>query len=107
MEIWSDEFKGSVTVCDRNGVITYFNQHAINQFGKNLLGTNLIDCHPEPARSKLVSMMKTPTFNTYTTQKDGIKRIIYQSPHFIDGIFSGIIELSFEIPQEMKHFNRD
>jgi transcriptional regulator with PAS, ATPase and Fis domain len=111
MEIWSDEFKGAVTVCDREGVIIYINQYANKQFvkngGKDLLGTNLLDCHPEPSRSKLTSMLKTPTINTYTIEKGGIKRIIHQTPNFTEGIFSGVTEISFDIPNEMPHFNRD
>jgi transcriptional regulator with PAS, ATPase and Fis domain len=104
---WSDEFKGSITVCDREGVIIYINQHAQNQSGNVLLGTNLLDCHPEPARSKVEAMLSTPTFNSYTVGKKGIKKMVHQSPHFRDGVFSGIIEISFEIPKEMPHFNRD
>jgi hypothetical protein len=104
---WSDEFKGSITVCDRDGVIIYINQHAQNQSAKDLLGTNLLGCHPEPARSKVEAMLSTPTFNSYTIEKKGIKKMVHQSPHFRDGVFSGIIEISFEIPKEMLHFNRD
>jgi len=111
MDIWSDEFEGSVTVCDREGVITYINNRANKQFikgdGKDLLGTNLLDCHPEPSRSKLILMLNTPTINTYTVEKRGIKRIIHQVPNFTNGVFSGVTEISFEIPKDMSHFNRD
>jgi len=111
MDIWSDEFEGGVTVCDREGVITYINDHANKQFmkngGKDLLGTNLLDCHPEPSRSKLISMLKTPTINTYTVEKKGIKRFIHQAPNYENGIFSGVIEISIEIPGAMPHFKRD
>jgi transcriptional regulator with PAS, ATPase and Fis domain len=111
MEIWSDEFEGAVTVCDREGVITYINNRANKQFikdgGKDLLGTNLLDCHPEPSRSKLISMLNTPTINTYTVEKKGIKRIIHQVPNYTKGVFSGVIEISFEIPKELPHFKRD
>ena len=74
MGIWSDEFYGAVTVCDSEGVIIFIHQHANRQFlkngGKDLPGTNLPDCHPEPARSRLVPMFKTPTINTNTVEKD-------------------------------------
>jgi transcriptional regulator with PAS, ATPase and Fis domain len=111
MEIWSDEFNGAVTICNREGVIIYINRFAHKQFGKNagedLLGKNLLDCHPEPARSKLESMLKRPTINTYSIEKGGIKRIIHQTPKYTDGVFSGVIELSFDIPNEIPHFKRD
>jgi transcriptional regulator with PAS, ATPase and Fis domain len=111
MEIWSDEFEGAVTVCDREGIIIYINKHANKQFvkngGKDLLGTNLLDCHPEPSRSKLLAMLSTPTTNTYTIEKGGIKRIIHQVPYYSNGIFGGVIEISLQIPNEMPHFKRD
>lgn len=111
MEIWSDEFNGAVTVCDLEGVIIYINKLANKQFlkkdGPDLLGTNLLDCHPEPARSKLVAMLTNPTTNSYTVEKGGIKKMIHQAPNYTNGIFSGVIEISFEIPKEMPHFIRD
>lgn len=102
-----DEFKGSITVCDSEGVIIYINQYAQNQLGKDLLGTNLLECHPEPARSKVESMLRTPTYNTYTVEKGGKRKIVHQSPNYNDGVFNGITEISFEIPKEMPNIKRD
>ncbi len=107
MENWSDEFKGSVTVCDREGVITYVNQHAQNKSENFLPGTNLLDCHPEPARTKVEAMLRTPAFNTYTVEKGGIKKLVHQSPVFKNGVFNGIVEISFEIPKELPNIKRD
>lgn len=110
MDIWSNEFKGKVTVCDREGKIIYINKSANEKYikdGDDLLGKNLLDCHPEPSRSKLVSMLETPTINSYTIEKGGIKKMIHQTPLYTNGVFSGVIEISFEIPNELPHFNRD
>lgn len=110
MEIWSDEFKGKVTVCDREGKIIYINKLANEKYikeGNDLLGKNLLECHPEPSRTKVASMLESPTINSYTVEKGGIKRMIHQTPLYTNGVFSGVIEISFEIPKEMPHFNRD
>ena len=111
MNIWSEEFEGSITICNREGLITYMNDASKKQFmkygGIDLLGTNLLDCHPEPSRSKLAEMLKTPGTNTYTTEKSGIKKIIHQSPLYENGVFSGLIEISFVLPQPLPHFIRD
>ena len=111
MNNWSDEFEGAITICNAEGVITYMNETSIKQFSKygggNLLGTNLLDCHPEPSRSKLVEMLRTPIRSTYTVEKNGIKKIIHQTPLYEKGIFSGVVEISFEIPQPLPHFIRD
>ena len=111
MNIWSDEFEGAITICDLEGMITYMNETSKKQFikygGIDLIGTNLLDCHPEPSRSKLSEMLKTPSTNIYTIEKAGIKKMIHQSPLYENDVFSGLIEISFVLPQSLPHFIRD
>jgi len=71
-----------------------------------LVGKSLLDCHPEPARSKLVSLLNSPRVNIYTIEKAGQKKMIYQSPWFEDGQFMGLIELSLPLPDDIPHFIR-
>jgi transcriptional regulator with PAS, ATPase and Fis domain len=108
---WIEEFSGSVTVCDENGIILSMNKKAEEVFkedgGISLVGKNALDCHPEPSRSKFAEMLKTHLENVYTIEKRGKKKLIYQSPWFNKGIFGGIVELSLEIPMELPHFVRE
>ena len=107
---WMDEFKGAITICNLDGIIVYMNKASIVQFekygGKKLIGSSLVDCHPEPSKSKLVEMLKQPTENTYTTEKNGIKKIIIQTPWMENHEFKGIVEISFELPNPTPHFVR-
>lgn len=107
---WADEFAGAITVCDRNGIVMYMNEKSKKTFAKNgggeLIGKSLLDCHPEPARTKLINMLKNGNKNAYTIEKEGVKKLIYQSPWFENQEFMGFIELSVEIPIEMPHFIR-
>lgn len=107
---WAEEFNGAVTVCNRQGLIVYMNRFSVQQFakygGEALLGTNLLDCHPEPSKSKLKQMLEKPSENMYTTEKNGVKRIVYQTPWMKDGEFTGIVELSFQLHANMPHFVR-
>ena len=98
----------SVTVCDKDGKILEMNDTAerVLSHGKHIIGQNLLDCHPEPARTKLVEMLKNHNLNAYTIEKNGVKKLIYQSPWFENGEFAGYIELSMEIPMEMPHYVR-
>ena len=98
----------SVTVCDKDGKILEMNETAerVLSHGKHIIGQNLLDCHPEPARTKLVEMLKNHNLNAYTIEKNGVKKLIYQSPWFENGEFAGYIELSMEIPMEMPHYVR-
>lgn len=107
---WMNEFSGAITICDRKGIIVYMNQVSISQFekygGKQLIGSNLIDCHPEPAKTKLIEMLKCPIENVYTIEKKGIRKIINQTPWMENGEFKGVVEISFEIPNSTPHFVR-
>lgn len=98
----------SVTICDKDGKILYMNEMAVNvlSHGQQIIGNNLLDCHPEPARTKLSEMLQNHNVNAYTIEKNGVKKLIYQAPWFQNGEFAGYIELSMPIPMEMPHYVR-
>ncbi|MEI6122648.1 MAG: diguanylate cyclase [Bacteroidota bacterium] len=104
------ETRFAVTICDEKGIIIYMNDKSVKTFekygGAALVGQSLLDCHPEPSKSILADMLITHNENSYTIEKNGIKKIIHQTPLFVDGKFSGYIELSIEIPMDMPHFIR-
>jgi len=107
--LWVKEFPGAVTVCDTNGIILEMNDKAAKTFekdGKSLIGSNVLDCHPEPSKTKLKTLMETQQKNVYTIEKKGIKKLIYQVPWYQEGKYCGFVELSLEIPFEMPNFIR-
>ena len=103
-------FPGAVTVCDREGVILAMNEKARETFaadgGERLLGTSVLLCHPEPARTKLKEMLAEGRPNIYTIEKAGLKKLIYQAPWTEDGAYRGFLELTLVIPEKMPHFIR-
>jgi len=107
---WLKEINAAVTICDNQGIIVYMNEKSEQVFendgGKNLLGGNLFGCHPEPALTKLKEMLADGSTNVYTIEKEGKKKIIYQTPWFDENTLGGLIEISFNIPDEMPHFIR-
>ncbi len=109
--IWVQDFPGAVTVCDAEGFILEMNNQAALSFadsgGRALIGSNVLDCHPEPARSKLQRLLDTQQTNTYTVEKKGRRKLIFQAPWYRDGEFSGFVELMLELPDDIPHFVRD
>ena len=107
---WDQEFAGAVTVCDTHGIILYMNKRALTDFeddgGPDLLGTNVLDCHPEPSKTQLKEMLEKQLENTYTVEKNGIKKLIYQGPWYREDVYSGIVELSIELPVDIKNIVR-
>jgi len=108
---WVDEFPGAITVCDAEGKILEMNRTAADNFaadgGTKLIGTNALDCHPEPARTRLKQLLETKQLNVYTIEKKGVRKLIYQSPWYEAGNYAGFVELSLAIPTEIPHFSRD
>jgi len=107
---WAAELPVAVTVCDNAGIIVYMNDKSKKIFAKDggaaLIGKSVYDCHPEPARSNLEGMMEQQKINSYTIEKNGVKKLIYQTPWFENGEYKGFVELSLEIPFDLPHFVR-
>lgn len=108
---WVETIGAAVTVCDAAGTIIEMNERAALTFGKRggraLIGSNVLDCHPEPARSKLQSLIEERRANTYTVEKDGHRKLIHQAPWYRDGVYQGFVEIAVPLPAEVPHFNRD
>jgi transcriptional regulator with PAS, ATPase and Fis domain len=108
---WIKEFPAAITVSDPDGILLEMNEKAAKSNAKDggydLIGKNMLDCHPDPARGKLERLMDERKPNVYTIEKNGVKKFIYQSPWYKDGKYAGIIEFVFEIPFEMPHFIRE
>ena len=107
---WADQFAGAITVCDERGVIVDMNDKAAATYqadgGRALIGTDLRACHPEHARAKLEALFVERKPNVYTIRKNGVRKLIYQSPWFRDGVYAGIVELSVQIPDDVPEFVR-
>ena len=107
---WIKSYPGAITVCNVDGVILEMNDRAIEMFredgGESLIGANVLECHPEPARSQLAEMLRTQQQNMYTIEKRGVKKLIVQTPWYDNGKYSGFVEISIPVPFTMPHFIR-
>jgi hypothetical protein len=108
---WLDGIAVAATVCDPRGICLYLNEHAARQFAKDggraLIGQNLLDCHPEPARARFAAQLAAPAPNSYTIEKHGVRKLIHQVPWYRDGAFAGLVELGLELPATLPHVVRD
>jgi transcriptional regulator with PAS, ATPase and Fis domain len=107
---WKDELSVAITVCDSKGTILEMNKKSAESFSKEggyeLIGKNLFDCHLQSSVNKINELIKEDKTNIYTIEKNGIKKLIYQSPWYENGRLKGLVELTFEIPFNMSHFIR-
>lgn len=108
---WTKEIDAEISVCDENGIIVEMNDKSIKAFkeegGEKLIGTKLIDCHPDSAKKKLAELIASKNPNYYTTEKNGVKHFVYHTPWFENGIYKGYAEMILDIPFEIPHYVRD
>lgn len=106
---WAEEMNCAITVCDRNGVILYMNAKSRETYIKhgNLIGKNLMDCHSDRSKSIIRDLLETGGQNVYTIEKDGIRKMIYQSAWKENGKVMGLCEISVILPEEIPHCRRD
>lgn len=106
---WAKSVNCGITVCDAEGNIIYMNDKARDIFKSHgdMVGKNLMPCHSKRSRDIMHHLMESGESNCYTIQKNGIRKMIYQTPWRLDGSTAGLVEISMEIPWEMNHYNRD
>lgn len=106
---WAKELPCGVTVCDKEGTIIYINDRAaatFARFGDNLTGHSLFEFHSERSATMIKKMLQEGSENSYTIEKEGVKKLIHQMPWYDCGKVAGLVELSIVIPFEMPHFVR-
>ncbi|MDR2009884.1 MAG: PAS domain-containing protein [Bacteroidales bacterium] len=100
----------AVTACDTEGIIIYMNDRSIQTFQKSenekLIGKPLFDCHSPQSAEKIRSLLSTGGTNSYTIEKNGQKKLIYQCPWYKNNKIAGLAEISLPIPAEMPNYIR-
>jgi len=106
---WAKELNCSITVCDRDGVIIYQNDPAVEQYKKHgsLIGKNLFDCHGERSAGIIRHLLETGGTNCYTIEKHGVHKFIFQSAWKTNGVVGGLCEISIVTPVGMPHYVRE
>lgn len=107
---WPDEVGAGITVIGRDFTVLYINDKSAANFakwgGKGLVGKDVRLCHQERSVRIIEHILATGEPNIYTIEKQGIKKLIYQTPWRKNGQIMGVVEFSMEIPLEMPHYVR-
>lgn len=105
---WAKEMNCAVTVCDTEGIIVYMNDKAKATFASHgdLVGKSLMGCHSDRSKGIIAHLLETGGYNAYTIEKEGLRKMIYQTAWKQDGKVAGLVEISMIIPQDMPHYIR-
>lgn len=101
---WAEALTCAVTICNADGTIIFMNERSRQTFGHHgdLIGKNLFDYHQPASIEKIRHMLATGDDNTYKVVKNGVSKLIHQTPWRIDGKIAGMVELSIVLPEDMK-----
>ena len=61
---------------------------------------------PDWAKEIIRNLLETGGSNAYTIEKEGLRKMIYQTAWRIDGEVAGLVEISMVIPTDMPHYIR-
>ena len=102
------EINVSITISDTEGNVVYMNDKAKETFASHgdMVGKSLIPCHSERSRGIIAELLRTGGSNAYTIQKNGLRKMIYQTAWKENGEVAGLVEISMVIPEDMPHYVR-
>ena len=108
---WLNGIPVAITVSDREGNIMEMNDASAKVFekygGKELVGDKLENYHNQHSIAIMGRLLaEDGSTNVYTIEKNGQKKMIFQTAWQQDGEIAGLIEFSFVIPMDMPHFIR-
>lgn len=114
---WAKGVSFAVTICDCEGFIIYMNDKSKATFAKSgdLIGSNLKACHSPGSWEIITKLLANGESNSYTILKNGVKKIIHQTPWYEQGSalsddserrIGGLVEISIIIPEEIPHYVR-
>ncbi|HYA55824.1 MAG TPA: PAS domain-containing protein [Nitrososphaerales archaeon] len=104
---WFEELPCSVMICDKKFNVVYMNDKAAEDLaddgGRELVGTDLMDCHPPAAQVKLREVLASARPNVYTTEEGRKKKLVYQCRWKKGGRVGGVVQLVIELPRDIPH----
>lgn len=102
---WAEELDCAVTVCDTAGVVIFQNARS-REVNGDVRGNSLIPCHNEHSQAIIRRLLAQGGKNVYTIEKQGVRKLIYQTVRRENDVIRGLVEFSLEIPDPMPHYKR-
>lgn len=110
LSLWPLSIDAAITVCDNEGTIIYMNEKSQATFqksgGQELIGKSLFECHNPQSQQTIRRLLSEGGNNVYSIEKQGVKKLIYQSAWMQDGKVAGLVEISIGLPYDMPHHIR-
>jgi transcriptional regulator with PAS, ATPase and Fis domain len=108
---WVEEFPGMISVCDKEGKILVLNRKIADYFestgGKELIGSNLFDCHGKSSGAQIRALMTKEKAHIYIAEENGERELVIHAPWYKGGEFSGLVEITVPLEGEIMEIKRE
>ena len=108
---WVQTYPAEIMVCDAVGTILEMSDTAIRIYeeegGAALIGRNVFDHHAEIPRKRITAVVKKRSHFIYTTEKDGLKKLVSIAPWYREGEYAGFALIVLDLPKTLPNINKD
>jgi hypothetical protein len=108
---WIATYPAEIMVCDQIGTILEMSNVSIQIYekegGAKLIGQNVFDHHAEPAKSHMMKVVNKKKHVVYTTEKDGMKKLVSIAPWYKENIIAGFALIVLDLPQKIPNIVKD
>ena len=108
---WIATYPAEIMVCDTIGTILEMSNVSINIYrregGAKMIGRNVFDHHEEPARTQMMNVVNKRKHVIYTTEKDGLKKLVSIAPWMKEGEYAGFVLIVLDLPEKIPNIVKD
>jgi hypothetical protein len=108
---WISTYPAEIMVCDQDGMVLEMSDISVGIYekegGRNMIGRNVFDHHEEPAKSQMMNVVKQKRHVMYTTEKDGLKKLVSIAPWYEEGAYAGFALIVLDLPERLPNIVKD
>jgi len=100
----------AITVCDVHANIIAMNPAAHRRYSRQgglaLIGTSLLNCHPEHAQRRILNLLADDATNSSIVEAGGKATLLHQATWHDQGAVAGLIEFCIPLPADLLRYAR-
>jgi len=108
---WMATYPAEIMICDQNGTILEMSGVAIQMYAKEggaeMIGRNVFEHHPAPARSQILKIVNQRRHVIYTTEQRGLKKLVSIAPWYRGGEYAGFALIVLDLPAQLPNLVKD
>jgi hypothetical protein len=108
---WIATYPAEIMVCDADGIILEMSDVSVQIYkeegGAKMIGKNVFDHHAEYPRRQILNVVNQRKHVIYTTEKDGLKKLVSIAPWYREGVYAGFALIVLDLPEKIPNIVKD